>query len=119
MAGEIAALARSMGRVSGQEEALLEALAGAAERELGAALRPGVTPEDCGDAFPVAGAWLVLAALEVSRGAGQAESFTAGDLTIRAGDSAGRADALRAQARRLLAPWLTDSRFVFYGVKST
>ncbi len=51
----------------------------------------------------------------MSGGAGEAASFTAGDLTIRQA-SGTRADSLSRQAQGLLAPWLADAGFVFQGV---
>ena len=116
MTQRIMELARTLGRVSSDEEELLDVLCGTAQTELTAALKEGICPEDCSEAFALAGAWLVLAGLEVSRGAGQAQSFTAGDVTIRSASAADKADMLRAQAKRLMSAWTNDYTFVFYGV---
>lgn len=109
-------LARSLGQVSDQEEGALVCACGAARQELERALRPGVAQADCAEAFALAGAWLALAGLEVSRSAGRVESFTAGDVTVREGSGPDRAGALREQAWRLMAPWTRDRKFHFYGV---
>lgn len=111
------ALVRSLGRISPQEEEVLEALCRAAEEELKRSLRPGVDAEQCREVFCTAAAWLALAALEAGRQTGQCASFTAGDLTIKAGDAGEKAGNLRREARRLLGPWLRDDAFFFQGVK--
>lgn len=114
MTAEILALCRAMGAGADREELLLP-LVQAAQRELVAWLRPGVSPRDCGPAFPLAAAMVAMEGLEHSLEGGQALSFTAGDLSIR---TAGGADASRsAQARRLLAPWLGETGFAFRGVR--
>ncbi|MBO5917750.1 MAG: hypothetical protein J6Q14_03165 [Oscillospiraceae bacterium] len=110
-------LARGMGGwQEEQEEALLCACCAACE-QLSAALREGVSVQDCADTFALAGAWLALAAMETGGTAGQAESFTAGDVSVHTGDSAPRAMTLRRQAWELMAPWVKDRRFLFYGVR--
>ena len=116
MTQRIMELARAMGKVSADEEELLTTLCGAARQELTGALREGVEPEDCPETFALAGAWLVLAGLEVSRGAGQMESFTAGDVTIREGNVTDRVKMLRAQAKKLMSGWTRNDTFLFYGV---
>lgn len=100
-----------------EEEELdsLERLCLAAERELRGRLRPGVTVEDCQPALLVAAAWMALGALQESRAAGEAASFSAGDLSISR--SGGQGESLRRQAERLMAPYLKDGGFVFQGVK--
>lgn len=115
---EIVALARTLGRVSNHEEGLLEPLCQAAQAELKRSLRPGVDLEQCREIFCTAAAWLALAGLEAGRQVGQAASFSAGDLTIKAGDAGSKAASLRREARRLMAPWLRDDAFFFMGVKS-
>lgn len=111
--------ARLLGHVGEEEESLLEALCGVAETELAGKLRRGVTPEDCGGAFPVAAAWLALAGLCTGQGAsGDPLSWTAGDVSVSGAVSAGeRAETLRAQAMRLMAPYVQDERFYFRGVQ--
>jgi hypothetical protein len=110
---EIAALAMTLGQRTEEEGERLSALCQGAQLELTAGLRPGLSPEDCGPAFSLAAACLALAALET----GEAESFTAGDLTIRTGEGAARSRELRRQAMALMAPYLTDAGFAFRGVR--
>ncbi len=116
MVRQMAELARSLGRVEEHECGALDGLCEAACRQLQGRLRVGVTPEDCGHCFVLAGAWLALAGLEVSRAVGQAERFTAGDVSVQAGDAGQRAKALRRQAAELMAGWLRDENFMFCGV---
>ena len=110
-------LARVLGKPTAEEEAVLAVLCGAAQHELSAALREGVSTEECGDAYPLSAALIALAGLETSRCAGQAESFRAGDLTIQSGDPGKKAGLLREQATRLMAPWAKDRNFIFFGVR--
>lgn len=119
MTQRIMELARTLGEVSAQEEELLVTLCGAARQELTGWLREGVTPEDCPEAFAMAGAWLVLAGLEVSREAGRAESFTAGDVTIRSGNAGDKAQMLRKQAKRLMTGWTRNDTFLFREVRGS
>lgn len=115
MTQRIVALCREMGAGEGQEELLL-LLAQTVERDLALRLKPGVQPEDCSCAFPLAAAMLVLDALEICSGSMEnVTSFTAGDLTIRKEAGSGR--ERHDQAMRLLAPWLGETGFCFRGVK--
>lgn len=119
MSEEILALCRAMG--AGQEELLLP-LTLAVEKQLAGRLKEGVSPEDCGTAFPLAAAMLVMDRLSAATGgggAGEITSFTAGDLTVRkeTGRSGGASKSLSAQAEGLLSPWLKDAGFVFQGVE--
>ena len=110
-------MARALGHVAADREEALEALCQAAEGELAGRLRQGVAPEDCGQAFVLACAWLALAGLAAGESAG-VEQFTAGSVTIREGsgaDAAQRAAALRLQSETVLGPWLADRGFVFRG----
>lgn len=116
MTARIMELARTLGQVSSDEEELLTTLCGAAQRELTGQLREGVAPQDCPEAFALAGAWLALAGLEVSRGAGQAQSFTAGDVSVHSGSAADKAKLLRQQAQQVISGWTKDKTFLFYGV---
>ena len=106
-------LAKVLGDVPESEWPRLEILCEAALAELRRRLRPGVTEADCGEALPLAGAFLALAGLEEG---GEVERFSAGDLTIQTG-GAERSANLRRQAERVLAPWLNDGGFVFRGVR--
>jgi len=121
MLEQIKALCGAMGAPEGQEELLLP-LIQAVREQLAGRLRPGVTPEDCGTAFPLAAAMVVMDRLSGISGGGSAEevtSFTAGDLTVRkeSGSGGQTAKGLTEQAEGLLSPWLRDGGFAFQGVE--
>lgn len=116
MTGRIMELAHTLGQVNPDEQELLITLCAAAQRELTGRLREGVVPEDCPGAFVLAGAWLALSGLEVSRSAGQPQSFTAGDVTVHSGGTGDKAKLLREQAERIMSGWTKDNHFLFYGV---
>ncbi len=116
MTGRIMDLARTLGQAAPDEQELLVTLCAAAQRELAGRLREGVVPEDCPEAFALAGAWLALSGLEVSRGAAQPESFSAGDVTVHSGGVGDKARLLREQAERIMSGWIRDDHFLFYGV---
>lgn len=105
---------------AGQEELLLP-LTLAVEKQLAGRLKEGVSPKDCGTAFPLAAAMVVMDRLSAATGGGEAgevTSFTAGDLTVRKETgSSGASRSLSAQAEGLLSPWLKDAGFVFRGVE--
>lgn len=118
MTQEILALCRAMGAGQDQEELLLPLALAAGER-LAGRLKAGTVPEDCGTAFPLAAAMVVMDRLRAVTGggsAGEVTSFTAGDLTVRREPGGGK-KSLSAQAEELLAPWLADNGFVFRGVE--
>ena len=112
-------LARALGAAEQEEEGLLGKLCQAALDELTGRLRPGVTPEDCREALTVAAAWMALGGLAVSRqGEGSVTAWTLGEWSVKERAAAdGQADACRAQAERLMAPYLTDGDFAFLGVR--
>lgn len=114
MTEQIIALAIAMG-ASEEQRAILEPLCAAAERTLAAQLRPGVTPQDCADAFTVCAAWMALDGLYAVGGGGEVTSFTAGDVSIQT-ESGGDTGGLTEQIQRLMAPYLTDGGFYFQGV---
>lgn len=114
MTQEVAALVRAMSGVD-WDEGVLERLCRLAQKDLERQLRPGVAAQDCGGAFPVAAAWMALELLE-KQGAGDVESFSAGDLTVKMGETAGKGRCLGAQARRLMAPYCVEEGFAFQGV---
>ena len=113
MTEQIIALAIAMG-ASEEQRAILEPLCAAAERTLAAQLRPGLTPQDCTDAFVVCAAWMALDGLHAAGGSG-VTSFTAGDVSIQTGNG-GDTGGLTEQIQRLMAPYLTDGGFYFQGV---
>ncbi len=115
MTEEIMALCRAMGVETDREELLLP-LIRAEEKALERRLRRGVSPADCGTAFPLAAAMLAMEGLDRAAGGGQVESFEAGELSIRTRQSGG-ADSLSGQAERLMAPWLGETGIAFLGVR--
>ena len=118
MTEEIFALARLLGPGGEEQEEALRALCRAAAEELAAQLRTGLEPEACGEAFRVAAAWTALADLSEADRAAGAESFSAGDLTVRLGAAGGEGAArLRQRARELLAPYRDGGGFAFRGVR--
>lgn len=114
LAEDVVKLAGVLGK-RGEDEEELRVLCGAAVEELKGLLREDVTPEDCGEVFPLAAAWMALGAAEIS-GDG-VESFTAGEVSIRKKDGLERRAALRLQAMEVMKPWLRDTGFVFRGVR--
>jgi hypothetical protein len=114
MTEEIMELVRTMGQ-GDWDEGVLETVCETVEAQLESRLRPGVTPKDCGGAFPIAAAWLALELLEGGGGQGDVESFSAGDLTVHTGGAA-RQETLRRQALRLMAPYCIEEGFAFQGV---
>lgn len=120
MTEDILALVKALGRVDERDGDALEALCVQAEKELLGRLRDGLSRADCGGAFDLGAAWLVLAELCVASSAEEVESFTAGDLTIRKGDgsaAARRSRDLRREGERVMAPYLKDRTFLFRGVR--
>lgn len=120
MTQEILALCRAMGAAADQEELLLPLIL-AAKGRLTGRLKEGTAPEDCGTAFPLATAMVVMERLSAMTGggsAGEVTSFTAGDLTVRReSGGGGPGKSLSAQAEELLTPWLADDGFIFQGVE--
>ena len=119
MTQEIMALCGAMGAAADREELLLPLIQTVCD-QLAGRLREGITPEDCGPAFPLAAAMTAMDRLSGMTGggnAGEVTSFTAGDLTIKrqVGSAAGK--SLSEQAEELLAPWLKSAGFCFQGVE--
>lgn len=115
MLQEIVSLVQEMG--SGDwDEGLVRRMCQVAQTQLTIRLRPGVTPEDCGGAFPIAAAWMALGSLYECDGTTGVESFSAGDLTIRTGNGGQRSKDLQHEAMRLMAPYCRESGFAFQGV---
>lgn len=101
------------------ERPLLAALCTAAVGEVASRLRPGLTAEDCGDAFLCAAAMTAAAGLMSCRSGGEAEQFSAGDVSLRigSGDGSRAALSMRRHAAELMAPYWADDGFAFAGVK--
>ena len=116
MTEEIMALCKAMGAADSQEE-LLVPLIRAVLPALEGRLKAGVTVEDCGAAFPLAAAMVVMDGLERTCGGGSVTAFTAGDVSIRTGSQRSGTSSLMAQAERLMAPWLGETGFAFRGVR--
>lgn len=119
LSAEVLLLARAISRCEEGEIVLLERLCAAAEETAASRLRGGVRPEDCAGAFVCAAAWLAASGLELSRGGEDISSLRAGDLSVTAKtapERAARAEQLREQAERMLAPYSDDSGFFFCGV---
>ena len=108
------ALAAELGKVEVCEG--LRTACRAAQAVLSARLRAGIGPGDCGEAFPLAAAYLALGTLE-TMGDDGVSAFTAGDVSIRRGEPSGRLDRLERQAVELLRPFLRDEGFLFRGVR--
>ena len=111
MTEQIVALCKQLG-AGDDRDALLRPLAQGAYKQLSAGLRPGITPEDCGELFPLACAMSVMGVLQEITGEGQITALTAGEVTIR---TEGPGQNARV-ARRLLAPWMGDEGFCVQGV---
>lgn len=111
MTERIVELARAMGAPQGQDEALT-LLCQAAADTLTRMLRPGLTPQDCESAFLPAAAWMALAGMQAPQGG--VTSFTAGEVAIR---REGDGRDLWDQALRLMAPYLSQTGFLFQGVR--
>ncbi len=109
---EIIALAASF---AGAEEAdgVLTALCEAAVDCLKMRLREGVSPQDCGKAFPIAAAAIAAKAREEGLGRGGVSSFAAGSVSLSVSEGG---DRFTSAALELLRPWLRDGSFGFRGV---
>jgi hypothetical protein len=101
------------GKLTAEQENLLQMLCRVSKAQLEGRLRPGITAEDCRSDFVCAGSLLALAALSESDGG--PERFTAGELTIQRGSQSAAAQCLRGQAELLMMPYVRDS-FAFLGV---
>ena len=112
--GEILALCRAMGAEEEQEQ-LLRSLIRAVIPSLEGRLKPGCTRQQCGAAFPLAVAMMVMDGLSDAGGMGQVTSFSAGDVSIRRGGVDGTSRS--QQAERLLAPWMESWGLAFKGVE--
>ncbi|MEG1593770.1 MAG: hypothetical protein RR350_05115 [Oscillibacter sp.] len=121
MHGEILALARALSGAGQAEINLLELLCTAAEAEWTRRLRSGITAADCGGAFQCAAAFVAVAMLSSGRGGGESTAaFTAGSVSVSqksAGETMALAGNLRAQAEKLMAPYVAEDDFAFCGVR--
>ena len=102
------------------EMPLLETLCRVAESGWFHRLREGVTPEDCGSAFPCAAAFTAAEYLNIGRSGAAAENFKAGEISVEgrsAADGAALAESLRQAAERLMAPYAVEEDFAFRRTK--
>ena len=114
----ILTLARTLSGAGEDEEPLLEALCRAAEQRWKERLLPGVTAEDCGEAFPCAAAFTAAADLTAAKGGDRVSGFTAGSVSVQVrspGEASTQAAELRRTARRLMAPFTAPGDFAFQG----
>ena len=79
---------------------LLTALCAAAGAEIEGRLRDGISPEDCGDAFPCAAALLAAAGVLPCRSGGDVEQFSVGDVSLRTGGGGQVCEAAAAMRRQ-------------------
>lgn len=116
---QILYLAAAIVQPTEEERPLLTAMCTAAMAELGQRLRDGLSPEDCGDAFPCAAALLAAAGVLPCRSGGDVEQFSVGDVSLRTGGSgiSETASALRRQAASMMSPYWGDDEFAFLGVR--
>lgn len=118
MTEEILELAMALGQVGEEDRQRLEQLCALAEQELAGCLKSGITAQDCAAAFVPAAAWTALADWKTGESMGGVSSFSAGDITIRRDGAASQeADALRRRGELVLAPYLADRGFSFWGVQ--
>ena len=117
MQERILTLAAGLTGAGEEEQELLAALCGAAEQAWRGRLWPGVTPEECGEAFDCAAAFTAAADFGAGRG-GSVESFTVGDLSVKTGSGGGdRSADWRKSAARLMAPYVQPEDFCFKEVR--
>ena len=101
----------------GQSEAVLYTLCEGACRALDWRLKDGLTAEDCGGAYPLAAAWIVMDWLRGSRGLEGVTALSAGDISLRREAGDGDGARLSQRAFQLMAPYFKDEGFVFRGVE--
>lgn len=111
---KILELAMTLGKCSPEEWEPLAILSGQAATQLEHRLRKGITPQDCGDAFVLAGAWTVLAHYALSNE--KVDQFSAGDVTVYHRDAKEQSTALLLQAEQIIRPYVCDEGFCFRGV---
>lgn len=99
----------------GQDEAVLGTLCANACAALDRRLKDGLTAEDCGEAYPLAAAWLAMDWLRSAQGLDGITSLSAGDLSVRR-EGCSDGDKLSRKAMELMAPFLRDDGFSFRGV---
>ena len=101
---------------TGQNEDVLRMLCQNACDMLDRRLRDGLTAEDCGEAYPLAAAWIAMDWMRGGQGMDGVTWLSAGDLTVRR-ESGGDDGSLSQRAMEIMSPFLRDDGFVFRGVK--
>ena len=119
---EVFELAKGMlGQTPGPErEKSLEGMCACAVDELRGRLRESVAIEDMGGSFARAAATLALSFYIGAGCLSEAESFSAGSVSVKrrsASDAQTAAASLRRQAELMLTGYLTDSGFDFRAVR--
>ncbi len=97
-----------------QEQGVLMRLCAAAERVLKSRLRSGLSPQDCGDCFCCAAAWMAVDSLQAGSGVEDIASFTAGNVSVNRTNRA--SGSLYQRAMDLMAPYLSSGS-AFLGVR--
>ncbi len=117
---EVFAVAQSLaGRaLSEHENGTLAMLCEVSKQKWENQLREDVDPEQCRPALCGAAAWTALGYLGSAWNAGQpAFSFSAGDLSVHAGETSSLAKSLSNQAEEMMAPFVKDGGFAVLEVE--
>ncbi|MEA4941379.1 hypothetical protein SDC9_175788 [bioreactor metagenome] len=115
MQEEILMLAKTLSGAGEDEAEALALLCAASEKAWTQRLQDGMTAEKCREAFLCAAALNAAAGLIAGRGG--AVRFTAGDVSVTETEGGQTAGALREEAERLMAPYVTAADFCFRGVR--
>ncbi len=104
------------GQLENEQTEMLSVLCTVSTASLTARLKDGLQPEDCKADFIAAASLFALAALNGVKDINALAQISAGDLTIKRGESSDAAsNVLRNQAELMIAPYLKDN-FSFVGV---
>ena len=117
MIEQVMVLLQRLGGTAGQDEELLRTISAAAGQALDRRLRRGLTPQDCGEAYPLAAAWLALDWIRGGQGLDGVTALSAGDISVRREAGSSDSGALEKRALELMAPYLRDDGFVFRRVR--
>ena len=98
----------------GTDEVVLRTVCAGARAALERRLKDGVTAEQCGEAFPLAAAWLAMDWLRGGGGMDGITALSAGDISVRR-DGSGGSGRLAERALAVMAPFLRDEDFAFRG----
>ena len=107
-------LARGLCPQAGDEE-LLRTVCASAVQALNGKLRRGLAPEDCGEVFPLAAAWLAADWMQAGQGLDGVTALSAGDISVRR-EGGGPSGSMARRAMELMEPFLADREFAFWGV---